>query len=498
MADRPLDHLVADACVGAGVGDDAGPDREQLAVVVAADGVVEPHRVTLRVEAEALPARQRQEHGALRPLREQSSMALDIEVLFRAEGATRRHVRDAHALFREPQERRDLAAVVPDALALRVDLELAVPVGHGQRRLGLEEGMFDDLGAEGLRDHVRRPRESGIDVAALQLRDRQHVAALVQRGGAVGQRCERVRHRFEHLVLDVDERRRRAGRVARLRGNDGDRVADVRGDLPLRHELAPVALDRSLHALAGYVGGREDGHHARLGERLCGVDADDPRPGVVGEPEGAVKHPRSLHVADEHVVAEGQFRALVARGARADAAAAVGLGQRLAAAGRCGELDRVDHLDVPCAAAEVAEQRMGDLLPRRLGMLVEQHLGLHHDPGRAVPALRSAGRHEALAPHPALLLGETLVGRHVLPLEPGRPLRAGDDRSPLDDHRARTAGAFRCAPVLHRTHSEIGAQQLEQARVLGGLRRDGRSVEDELHGSRLLPDAIPWRRARAR
>ena len=50
--------------------DDARPHGEQAAVLVAADGVVEPHRVPLGVEAQALLAGQRQEHGAPRQRRE--------------------------------------------------------------------------------------------------------------------------------------------------------------------------------------------------------------------------------------------------------------------------------------------------------------------------------------------------------------------------------------------------------------------------------------------
>ena len=62
MARGALEHLVADARVRAGVADDAGPDGEQVALGVAADRVLEPHRMPLRVEAEALLAGQREQH----------------------------------------------------------------------------------------------------------------------------------------------------------------------------------------------------------------------------------------------------------------------------------------------------------------------------------------------------------------------------------------------------------------------------------------------------
>ena len=259
-------------------------------------------------------------------------MALHVEVLLGPERASRGDVSDAHALVREPEERGHLAAVVPDALALRVDLDRPVPVRHGERGLGLEEGVLDELRPERLGHHVGRTGEGGVDVAALHARDREYVAALVQLGRTVGQRRERVRHRLEHLVLDLDERRRRAGRMARLGGDGCDHVADVRGDLALGHELPPVALDRALHAIAGHVGGRDDGHDARRRERLRDVDSEDPRPRVVREPEGAVEHAGRSHVADEDVVPEGELGAAVAGRARPDPAAAVGLRKRLAAA----------------------------------------------------------------------------------------------------------------------------------------------------------------------
>ena len=121
VARRALEHLVADARVGAGVADDAGPHGEEVAVRVAGRRVVEPHRVALGVEAQALLAREREEHGPLRPDGEQRGVALDVQVLLGAERAARGHLGDAHALGGNVEELRDLPAVVPDALPLRVD-----------------------------------------------------------------------------------------------------------------------------------------------------------------------------------------------------------------------------------------------------------------------------------------------------------------------------------------------------------------------------------------
>ena len=114
MARCALEHLVADARVRARVADDARPDGEQAAVRVAGGGVVEPHGVALRVEAQALLAGEGEEHRPSGSDGEQRGVALDVQVLLGPEGAARGHLRDAHALVGNGEELRDLPAVVPD------------------------------------------------------------------------------------------------------------------------------------------------------------------------------------------------------------------------------------------------------------------------------------------------------------------------------------------------------------------------------------------------
>src|SRR5712664_2121861 len=57
---------------------------------------------------------------------------------------------------------------------------------------------------------------------------------------------------------------------------------------------------------------------------------------------------------------------------------------------RRGELDRLIDLDVAGAAAEVAGERVLDLVPRRLRIVAQQRLGSEEERGRAVAALRGA------------------------------------------------------------------------------------------------------------
>src|SRR6266446_1418245 len=54
-----------------------------------------------------------------------------------------------------------------------------------------------------------------------------------------------------------------------------------------------------------------------------------------------------------------------------------------------GQLHRLEYFDVAGAAAQVAGQRLADLLPRRLRPRVEKRLRGAQDPGRAVAALCS-------------------------------------------------------------------------------------------------------------
>ena len=145
---------------------------------------------------------------------------------------------------------------------------------------------------------------------------------------------------------------------------------------------------------------------------------------------------------------------------------------------RGGELDRVDDLHVARAAAEVAEQGVGDLLARRLGMLREQRLGLHHDPGRAVAALRGAGGDEAVGPQPPGLLGQPLLGDDVLPRDARRLLGAGDDRacrrrSPCRRRRSPPARS-RPSPSAGRARPRSSSSRLSSSR---GSRRDRLAVE---------------------
>src|SRR6185503_5871896 len=104
------------------------------------------------------------------------------------------------------------------------------------------------------------------------------------------------------------------------------------------------------------------------------------------------------------------------------------------------ELDRVQDLRVAGAPAEVAGERLANLVARRRGVLREQRLRGEQDARRAVPALRGAELRERL-----LQRVEPPSGCHALHRLDGAALEIGgkretrEDRGAVDDHRAGTA-----------------------------------------------------------
>ena len=347
--------------------------------------------------------------------------------------------------------------------------------------------MLDELCAEAPVDDVRGGRERGVDVTSPHDRGGEHVAVLVQERRVGRERGERARDGLQHLVLDLDERGRLARGVARLGGDAGDHVADVRRRLADGDELAPVLFQGSEHALARHVGGGQDADHAGVRFRLRRVDAQDSGTRMVGEAQCAVEHPGLAEVGHERLVAESELVGAVAQSPLADTVAA-GLRQRLAAPCAGREQHRVDDLHVTGATAEIAEQRVRDVVSSRHGVLGEERLRLHHDPRRAEAALRRTGDGEAVGPELPRLGAEALLRDDVLALDAGRLLRARDDGAPVDEDGARAAGAFRRAPVLHRPELELLAQELEQALPVAWLDVDGPAVDGQLHDYSIAPN----------
>ena len=165
--------------------------------------------------------------------------------------------------FGQAQERGDLAAVLPGALALREDVESrrspAGPgrPGHRQRRLGLQERMLDALGLGTCRVTTWAAPASAASTSPRPM-TRASRAGCRRRGRAGapgGEGRDRVGDRLEHLVLDLDQRSgasRAASRGRRRRRRPARRPRSG-SSRPRRRTAASRASDQALDALAGHV-----------------------------------------------------------------------------------------------------------------------------------------------------------------------------------------------------------------------------------------------------
>ena len=166
MPGGSFDDLHADARVGPGIADHLDLHPGQLAGVGTADRVLHPDRMALGVHAEALLPGERALHRTLQEPGRQRGVGLVRHVLLAAEGTAVRDELDGHLIVADAEHGCDLVAVVPHTLAAGVHVQAAVVTDHGERALGLEEGVLDPLGLERLGDHVRAARQLGLDVAA--------------------------------------------------------------------------------------------------------------------------------------------------------------------------------------------------------------------------------------------------------------------------------------------------------------------------------------------
>ena len=188
----------------------------------------------------------------------------------------------------DPEHGRGLVAVVPHALAAGVQVQAALPVddlGHGQGRLGLQEGLLHPLGLKRLPHDVSRRGQRILHVAAPGVRrHRQDVAVQSPHRvlGAVGHGRGRVGYRGQRLVDHVDQLRRPAGRLAAVGHHQGHDVAQVGRAATLGDEHRPVLVDQPDAQVAGNVGSGEHSRHTGHGLSPAGIDGNHVGPGVLG------------------------------------------------------------------------------------------------------------------------------------------------------------------------------------------------------------------------
>ena len=175
-----------------------------------------------------------------------------------------------------------------------------------------------------------RPGGLGVDIPPADAMLGEHVAARQPVPGAQGgildeRRIRRERagdreHGRQLLVLDPDEPGGRLGQLAGVRDDQRHGVAVVLG---LAHrEDRPILVLRPVpgHGLRQVVRGHDE-VDAGQGERLGGVDAQDPRPGAVQRHQLRVERIRDREVREVLLGARDAVDAADAVGGVADARA---------------------------------------------------------------------------------------------------------------------------------------------------------------------------------
>src|SRR5438067_3693527 len=142
-------------------------------------------------------------------------------------------------------------------------------------------------------------------------------------------------------------------------------------------------------------------------------------------------------------------------------------GARLAVHEPSGELDRVDDARIARAAAEVAADRLADLLLAEVGarVLGQEREDRHQETGRAESALESVAAAKRLLDRVELSVGrgERLDGANLGPVALGREGEAGARRAAVDRDGAAPADPVLAAHMRPRearlVTDEVGQQE---------------------------------------
>ena len=255
------------------------------------------------------------------------------------------------------------------------------------------------------------------------------------------------------------------------------------------HDRLRQGRDLILDVLAG-----DHRHDAGHGLRLARVDALDPGMGHLAAHEHEVQHARHHDVGDVASATGGQPLVLLAIELRAEPAvggagvhrvvhvlrsleclfASLGTRQDAVAQLRRSLLrrfaNRVDDVHVAGASAQVADQRVADLLVGRVRMLLDEFGHVHQDARRTVAALQG------------VMLVERLLQRAQLAVL-GQPLDRGHGVA-VGLHREHQAALHRLAVEVHRTgatHAFVGATDVGAGQA-GALANEIREQHADRHG----------------
>ena len=195
-----------------------------------------------------------------------------------------------------PSVRDDVGAAERDPAQRRIDRHAAVRVPRRQRGMRLERNVLDHLRTEAAFEDPVGLGEPLLDVALLD--DLVPVDVRVGRVHARSlelQRHQRIEHRRERLVLDLDLLERFGGNLLGHGCDRGDAVAGMKDARIGQHRLV---LERRPERVAGNVATRHHGHDARHRFGFLRVDADDSRRRDACPLDLGVQHARHIEVVD--------------------------------------------------------------------------------------------------------------------------------------------------------------------------------------------------------
>ena len=141
---RPFQHLHTHRRIRARIADKLHLHKRQLAVFVAANLVIHPNWMPLRMHHDRFIPRQPNFGWFVEQMGHHGYMALHGQIFFAAKAAAVRHQHDSHLVFGNVEQFANLDTVVVNALSLRVKDE-SVGGGGGNGRFRFHKPVLDPL-----------------------------------------------------------------------------------------------------------------------------------------------------------------------------------------------------------------------------------------------------------------------------------------------------------------------------------------------------------------
>ncbi len=205
---------------------------------------------------------------------------------------------------------------------------------------------------------------------------------------------------------------------------------------------------------------------------------------MVAEAQRAVEHAGQEDVGHVAVAAEDEVAGMVLGVARAHAA--VGLRRRhflFLADGLGGAFDGVDDLLVAGAPAEVGRQRLGDLVTCRLGVLVDQGIGLDHHAGDAEAALHAPLTDKGVGKDVLAVFAQPFDSRYAAAGAALHGRNAGQNGLAIQVHGAAAAGRLGRTAVLGRDDALVQSQVGQEGQFGVAIILLEFAIEPEVHST---------------